>query len=106
MARVYKLNRRGKILGWVGGFTTVHGVDVTRNGTVYVSELFGGPQGSGQLTRVTPNGNRSHMPVPLPGGVAVHGARVYVAAWSTSDADGAELDGFQLEPGQVWRLRW
>jgi hypothetical protein len=106
VARVYKLNRRGKILDWVGGFTAVHGVDVHRNGTMYVSQLFGGPQGFGRLTKVMPDGRRRHAEVPLPGGVAVHHRNVYVAAWSISDADGADVDGFQLQPGQVWRLRW
>lgn len=104
-ARVWKVSPSGRILGWRGGFTTVTGVDV-QDGFLYVSELFGGEQGFGQMTRVGPRGARTHRPVPLPAGVAVHAHKVYVAAWSVSDRDGADLGDVQLEPGQLWRFRW
>ena len=106
VARVWKLTRSGRVVDWIGGFTTVHGVSVKRDGTMYVSELFGGPEGIGQITKVTPSGRRFHRFVPAPAGILAHWNRVYVAAWSISDADGADLGGFQLEPGQIWRLRW
>lgn len=106
VARIWKVSPGGEILGWTGGFTTIVGVDVTNDGAMWASELFGGRQGFGRLTRVAPDGTRSHRQVPLPGGLQVHLNKVYVAAWSVSDADGADLGGFQLEPGQLWRFRW
>lgn len=108
-ARVWKLSSSGHVLGWIGGFTTVTGVAVRWDGTLYVSELFaGGTAGPpGQVTRVKRNGARTSYPVPFPAGIAVdHGHHVYVSAWSVSDSDGADLagDGTTAPPGQVWRL--
>ena len=105
-ARVWKVSRSGEILGYRGGFTSVVGVDVTQDGTLYVSELFGGREGFGRITKVAPDGTRSRIDVPLPGGLVVHAGKVYVAVWSISDADGADLGGFTLEPGALWRLRF
>lgn len=109
-ARVWHLSATGKVLGWVGGFTTVTGVAVDSAGTLYVSELFAGGSETappGQVTMVPKHGSRWSTPVPFPAGIAVdQHQRVYVAAWSIADRDGTDLGGGQMSPpGQVWRLR-
>jgi sugar lactone lactonase YvrE len=107
-ARVWHLSASGRVLGWVGGFTTVTGVAAGRDGSLYVSELFaGGAAGPpGQVTRVLANGQRVQYPVPFPAGLAVdRHHHLYVSAWSIADADGTDLGGgFISAPGQVWRL--
>jgi hypothetical protein len=107
-ARVWKLSPSGRVLGWVGGFTTITGIAVGQDGSFYVSELFAdaGAGPPGQVTEVLRNGQRVHYPVPFPAGLAVDRQyHVYVSAWSISDADGTDLgDGFIAPPGQVWRL--
>jgi len=75
-ARVLKYDRQGNALRSWGGFTTVSGVARTKDGTLYVSELFGGDCGPGdqgctpgRVVRVTPDGVRSAIPVPFPAAV-------------------------------------
>jgi hypothetical protein len=107
-ARVYRFTQSGRLLGWTGGFTTVTGVAVGQDGSLYVSELFaGGDNGPpGQVTEVLRGGARVHYPVPFPAGLAVDRQyHVYVSAWSIADADGTDLGGGAVSPpGQVWRL--
>lgn len=107
-ARVYRFSPSGRLLGWVGGFTTVTGVAVGRDGSVYVSELFAdaGDGPPGQVTEVLRSGRRVHYPVPFPAGLAVDRQyHVYVSAWSIADANGTDLGGGAISPpGQVWRL--
>lgn len=120
-ARVWKVSpASGQILGYYGkggtlcpgdtaGFTTVTGVAFGRDGSLYVSELFGGADGQGDIVRITRDCERSSVSVPLPGGVTTdRSGNVYVSAFSVSDADGATPEGAPspLPPGQVWRLRF
>lgn len=101
----------------IKGFTTVTGVAVGRDGSIYVSELFGGDPAAippGQLTKIASNGERTTIPVPLPAGVAVdRWNNVYVAVWSVASADGlvppeapAGTPPIPDSDGQVWRLRF
>jgi sugar lactone lactonase YvrE len=110
-AQVVKLSPNGKHVKRIwSGFTAVTGVAVTRDGTLYVSELFAteqhpaDPQIQGVLTKVKTNGHRSHIDVPFPAGVVVnrHGT-VFVAAWSVAPETGLAGPGTS---GQVWRLRF
>jgi hypothetical protein len=110
-AQVVKLSPDGKHVKRVWhGFTAVTGVAVSRDGTLYVSELFAteqhpaDPQIQGVLTKIKSNGHRSHMDVPFPAGVVVnrHGT-VFVAAWSVAPETGLAGPGTS---GQVWRLRF
>jgi hypothetical protein len=107
-ARVWQLSSSGRVLGWVGGFTTITGVAVGRDGSYFVSELFAdaGAGPPGQVTQVLRNGRRLHYRVPFPAGLAIgRPHQVYVSAWSISDADGTDLGhGAAAAPGQVWRL--
>jgi hypothetical protein len=115
-ARVWILTPAGTVAGWIGGFTTVTGVGVGPDGSLYVSELIGGYTGigepPGQVTRLEPGGLRTSWPVPYPGGLAVdRSGHVFVAAWSISDEDGSGCVGVDVcalpvsaPPGQVWML--
>lgn len=110
-AKVHRFDRDGNVLRSWGGFTTVTGVDRAADGTLYVSELFGGPCGfdriprcfPGRVVKIAPNGKRTYLPVPFPAGIAVRGQRVVVAAFSISPATG--FGGNPEWSGAVWRLR-
>ncbi|UPK74887.1 ScyD/ScyE family protein [Nocardioidaceae bacterium SCSIO 66511] len=110
-AKVWSLSKKGKVVRTWKGFTTVTGVARTKNGTLYVSELFGGKCGfdqiptcfPGRVVRVAPNGKRRTYAVPFPAGVAVKNGKPYVAAFSIAPATGAM--GNPAWNGQIWRLR-
>ena len=112
--KVTMLSRSGERLDRWGGFTTVTGVAVSDDGTLYVSELFANadfsdpnfdPSQVGQVTTVAPNGNRTSEVVPLPAGIAVDDEKgwLFVAAWSVAPSDGAF--GNPDWSGQVWRKK-
>lgn len=110
-ARVLRYNRAGKLLGSIGRFTTVTGVDRRANGTLYVSELFGGPCDfdqiprcfPGRVVRVKPNGARRYQRVPFPAGIGVRGERLLVSAFSVAPTRG--FGGNPKWSGAVWQLR-
>jgi hypothetical protein len=125
-AQVVELNSNGRhVLKVWTGFTAVTGVAVTRDGALYVSQLFApeqnpiDPRVMGVLTKISRNGHRTNVDVPFPAGVVVqsahardrhggdgshhggHGDTVYVSAWSIASENGMALPGTS---GQVWRL--
>ncbi|HYJ70446.1 MAG TPA: ScyD/ScyE family protein [Nocardioidaceae bacterium] len=109
-AKVWKFSRDGDRLRSWKGFTTVTGVARTKNGTLYVSELFGGPCGfdqipncfPGRVVKVAPNGHRSYYRVPFPAGIAARGHHVWVSAFSVSPGGG--FGGNPDWSGQVWHF--
>ena len=107
--KVVKMTQAGKRLHTWTGFTTVTGVGVGHDGTLYVSELFANQSDDpaapppGQLT-VVRGGHRTSVAVPFPAGVALDPKGVvYVSAWSVAPAGG--LGGGLPTSGQVWRFR-
>jgi glucose/arabinose dehydrogenase len=109
-AKVWQYNRHGKVTDSWGHFTTVTGVERTKDGTLYVSELFGGPCKlseapdclPGRVVRISPNGDRSYRKVPFPAGIVATHGHIYVAAFSISPGGG--LSGNPNWSGQVWRI--
>jgi hypothetical protein len=109
-AKVWKFDRRGNAIRSWGGFTTVTGVARGRDGSLYVSELFGGPCTfdqiptcfPGRVVKVSPNGDRSYRRVPFPAGIAVRNGHVNVAVFSVSPATG--FGGNPAWSGAVWRV--
>lgn len=109
-ARVWQYDRNGNPERHWGGFTTVTGVARGGDGSLYVSELFGGvctfddiPDCfPGRVVKVAPDGTRTHVNVPFPAGIAVHLGHVYVNAFSTSPATG--FGGNPEWSGQLWRI--
>jgi hypothetical protein len=111
-AKVHAFTKDGvKVRSW-GRFTSVTGVAQAPNGTLYVSELFGGSCGfdeipscfPGRVVKVEPDGDRSHIDVPFPAGIIARGNRVMVAAFSVASAKG--FLGTRETSGQLWRLNF
>jgi len=120
-ARVWKVSpSSGKLLGYYGkggticpndtaGFSTITGITFGDDGSLYVSELFGGATGQGDVVKISPKCVRTSVSVPLPAGLATdHRGNLYVSAFSVSDSDGASPapGAPALPPGQVWRVRF
>jgi hypothetical protein len=110
-ARVFKLGAcTGEIEAVYTGLSTVTGVAIGRDGSIFASQLVTafGPNGpdftSGKVTRIRPDGTRTDTAVPAPAGLAVAGSHLYVAAWSIAPASGLGLPDTDSS-GQVWRLR-
>jgi hypothetical protein len=109
-AKVWQYDRHGNVLRSWGHFTTVTGIERTKDGTLYVSELFGGsceisqvPECfPGRVVRVSPDGTRSYRKVPFPAGIVATRGKVYVSAFSISPEDG--FGGNPNWSGQVWRI--
>jgi hypothetical protein len=109
-AKVWQYDRHGNVLRSWGHFTTVTGVERTKDGTLYVSELFGGSCDfsqipdcfPGRVVRVSPDGTRTYRKVPFPAGIVVSDGKVYVSAFSISPEGG--FGGNPNWSGQVWRV--
>ena len=109
-AKVWKYSRVGERLRSWNGFTTVTGVARTKDGTLYVSELFGGPCDPsdvpdcfpGRVVKVEPGGDRSYYPVPAPAGIVARGRHVWVSAYSVCPHAGCF--GNTDFSGQVWHF--
>jgi len=109
-AHVWLYNRNGdRLRGWPG-FTTITGVARGGDGSLYVSELFGGTCGfdqiptcfPGRVVKVAPDGTRTHVNVPFPAGIVVNQGRVYVNAFSVAPSTG--FGGNPDWSGQLWRV--
>jgi hypothetical protein len=114
-AQVVQLNPyTGSVVRTWTGFTTITGIAVGRDGSLYVSQLEApeaapiNPMVVGVLTKVAPNGTHTDKDVPFPAGVAVDSwNNVYVAAFSGSPDTGlAGAPAGADTSGQVWRLRF
>lgn len=109
-------NGRHVLHSWTG-LTSVTGVAVGRDGSIYASQLTAeqaapmAPGISGVLTKISRNGDRINVDVPFPAGVAVdnHGD-VFVAAFSVAPESGmsdpATGTAVPGTSGQVWRLKF
>lgn len=104
--RVYVINRNGKLLRTLTGFSSPTGVAVDPAGTVYVSELLqGAPEGDGpppagfdpakvgQIVKVTKDGKRSYSQVTMPSGLLFTDNRLYASAWSVASFVGLQDAG-------------
>jgi hypothetical protein len=109
-AQVVKLGPNGHVRHVWNGFTSVTGVAVAHDGTLYVSQLFAPEQHpanamiQGVVTRIH-EGNRTDMDVPFPAGLVLDGKRLYVSAYSIMPDTGAGIPGLDTS-GQVWRIRF
>ena len=93
--RVYVVNRDGKLLRTLTGFSAPTGVAVAPGGTIYVSELLqGAPEGNdppppgfdpaevGQIVKVAKDGTRTYAQVTMPSGLLWTDGKLYASAWS------------------------
>lgn len=96
-ARVYVLNRHGKVLEVIEDLTGLTGIAADRRGTVYVSELFEGgpetegppppdfdPSAIGQIIRIEKDGDRSYAQVTMPTGLELEDGKLFASAWSVA----------------------
>lgn len=113
--QVVRLNRwSGDVEKTWTGFTTVTGVAVGRDHSLYVSQLFApqaapiDPRVSGVLSKVKWDGTRTDKDVPFPAGVVVDSwNNVYVAAFSVAPGTGLPETPEGVDTsGQIWRLRF
>jgi len=116
--RVVKLSADGRtVLQTWTGLTTVTGVAVSADYSVYASQLFApeaapmNPAIQGVLTKISRNGHRTNVDVPFPAGVAVDNqGDVFVSAFSiapdTGLADPATGKVVPGTSGQIWRLKF
>ena len=110
-ARVYVVNRNGKLLRTLTGFSNAVGVAVGNDGSVYVSDLLqGAPQDAarqgapasqtrkaltkaaaapafdpstvGQIVKIAPNGKRTYAQVTMPSGLLFTGGKLYASTWA------------------------
>ena len=110
--RVWKFDgQTGALLEEWSGFESAHGLGVGRDGSIYVAELLAGfdpenpnPPEIGKVTKVAPDGMRTSVQVPLPGGIAVRGDEVYASSYAVGPATG--LFGNPEWTGQVVRLHF
>jgi hypothetical protein len=109
--RVYVVDRRGRLVRVIKGFSAPTGVAVDRHGTVYVSELLeGAPEGEGppppgfdpstvgQIVAVTRHG-RWYAQVTMPSGLLWQEGKLYASAWAVASFLGIS------DAGQVVTVR-
>src|SRR5262249_30656122 len=102
-----KLDPFGHVRRIWHGFTSVTGLAVGWDGTLFVSQLFGeesnppNPMIQGVLTRISPSGTRTDMDVPFPTGLALDRKNLYVSVFSIAPGTGLGVPGTS---GQVWRI--
>lgn len=109
-AQLVKLDRHGHVTRIWKGFTSITGVALGRDGSIYVSQLFAdeahpiAPIVQGVVTKISGQ-HRKNMDVPFPAGLAVdRRGNVFVSAFSILPDTGAGLPGVDTS-GQVWRIR-
>jgi hypothetical protein len=106
-ARIYRLNpRNGRVLQTWAGLTSLTGVAVAPDGTVYASQVLEGmpatqgppppgfdPSTVGQIVRIEPNGRRTYAQVTMPTGLAWHDGALHASAWSIASFMGMQRAG-------------
>lgn len=111
--RVYKLDARtGRVLDVMSGFSGPTGVAVSRDGTLYVSEVMhGAPEGEGppppglnpasigRIVRVSRHGHRTYAAVTMPTGLDFDNGRLFSSAWSTAGFLGMRNKGQVVQVG-------
>lgn len=96
---VYKVNPKTGEVGLVAsGFTTSTNLAVATDGTIYVTELFGGPEGAGQIS-VLPKGATEPVvlaAVPQPAAIEIRSNRLFVT-WNALSETGANYSVIEVD---------
>jgi len=78
---VYKVNQKtGEVKLVASGFGGATGLAVATDGTIFVNEIFGGPDGSGQISVLEKGATEPEalIAVPLPGAIEIRSNRLFV----------------------------
>jgi hypothetical protein len=106
-ARIYRVDpHNGRVLQTWAGLTSLTGVAVAPDGTVYASEVLEGapstqgppppgfdPSTVGRIVRIEPNGRRTYAQVTMPTGLAWHDGALHSTAWSIASFMGMQRAG-------------
>lgn len=89
---VFKVNPyTGKVRQVATGFVGAVNLALGPDGTIAVAELFGGPEGAGQVTLVRPwSSKRTTLPLPAPGAVEWVASRRSSKLYVTTDVFGPQ----------------
>lgn len=88
---VVKVNpATGDIVPVASGFNGATNLAVAPNGTIYVAELFGGPEGMGQVAIVAPGADEATgvIDAMMPAAVSLRGEQLYVTTEALSEEGG------------------
>ena len=89
---VYKVNPyTGAVRKVAGGFVTATGLAVSKSGTVYVAELFGGAEGTGQVSVVKRGAARAFLALSQPAAIELSGNRLYVTTDALAEGPTAKV---------------
>ncbi|MBD8608692.1 ScyD/ScyE family protein [Aeromicrobium sp. CFBP 8757] len=92
----------GDVRAVAGGFVGAVDLALGPDGTIAVAELFGGANGAGQVTLVSPrSSHRRSLPLTSPGAVEWVGSKRHSTLYVTTDAFGGGAEG----PQPVGRLQ-
>jgi hypothetical protein len=105
-ARIYVLDRNGEVEDVIDDLTSLAGLAVAGNGTVYASYLLeGAPEGEpapgfdpatvGAVVRID-DGERTWSQVTMPTGLALDDGELYASAWSIGAFVGAPAGSGQV----------
>lgn len=100
---VYKVNpHNGNVRKVAGGFVGAVNLAIGPDGTIAVAELFGGPEGAGQVTLIRPGSSwRKSLALTSPGAVEWVGSRHHSKLYVTTDAFVPGEDGAPQPIGKV-----
>jgi len=91
---VYKVNQKtGEVKLVAGGFTTATGLAVDPGGRIYVAELYGGPNGTGQISVLEKGSTTPSVltEVSGPSAIEVRSNRLFVSTDSLDETGAAAL---------------
>lgn len=65
------------------------------DGVGYVAELFGGPDGSGQISKVVGTGSKPVIALPAPAALEWHAGKLYASQNAPGGPDGGQVVTFK-----------
>jgi hypothetical protein len=98
---VYRVNQKtGEVQEVAFGFAGATGLAVATDGTVYVTEIFGGPAGAGQISVLEKGASEPEalIGVPAPGAIEIRSNRLFVT-WNVLSETGSTYSLIEVGQG-------